>query len=617
MQISRYFVFTAAALVIGDSMLSWAQNPPKDKSIPGFTPGPVMNKVRPGRFIIDPPTLENLGLRWYIEGDSNRNASVAVSYRIKGQTAWNKSLPMLRVHHELANQDYGPYRTGNLFAGSVLFLQPDTQYEVRLVMRDPDGGAPPPKHVTVATRTEPGTFADGRKLHIYPRNYAGPLSKDSLVGLQNAVEKSQPGDILLLHTGCYQGPFTFTHSGTPVKPIVLRGGIDGDTILQGPDHKTDLLTLEKANYLHFEDLTLRRAKTAIRAGSKKGPGAIGLVVRRCKIEDVITGLLTYSENSTNWYIADNIITGVNPTWYPRPSKTYMSPAHTGVNIYGRGHVVCYNRISRFSDSLAIANYGVPVKDIEKHCVAIDFYNNDLSFAQDDCLETDYGCHNIRVYRNRGYNAHTGLSVQPSYGGPIYLIRNELYGITALTFKLHNYCTGLEVYHNTVCCARSGFQSFNRWQNGHFYNNLILGGRDFTESSGRTRKAYALETGTITAYSSLDYNGYRRNGPGELIHWYDGRTRARFVSLADFTQATGHEKHGIMVDYDIFQNAAPSDFGVTCEPRQYDLRLKSAAIPVDKGCPLPNVNDRYTGQAPDLGCYERNLPLPQYGPRNKD
>ncbi len=247
-------------------------------------------------------------------------------------------------------------------------------------------------------------------------------------------------------------------------------------------------------------------------------------------------------------------------------------------------------------------------------MAIDFYNNDLSFAQDDCLETDYGCHNIRVYRNRGYNAHTGLSVQPSYGGPIYLIRNELYGITALTFKLHNYCTGMEVYHNTVCCARTGFQSFNRWQNGHFRNNLILGGKGFDGPGGRVRKAYALDTGTITPYSSLDYNGYRRNGPGELIRWYDGRRQAGYATLADFTQATGHERHGVMVDYDVFRKAGPPEVGVTCEPGQYDLRLVPGSAAVDRGCRLPNVNDGHAGAAPDLGCYELGSALPRYGPR---
>lgn len=40
--------------------------------------------VSPGELVIDPPTLINLGFEWLIQGDANRNASVAVSYRKVG-----------------------------------------------------------------------------------------------------------------------------------------------------------------------------------------------------------------------------------------------------------------------------------------------------------------------------------------------------------------------------------------------------------------------------------------------------------------------------------------------------------------------------------------------------
>lgn len=614
MRSGRRLVQAAVAAAIVSTLAAGAQGAEQADPIPGYPLEPEMNEVVPGRFLVDPPTLENLAFRWILRGDSNRNASVAVSYRRKGETAWREALPMLRVQQEVANRSYGAYRTGNLFAGSVLFLTPGTQYEVQLVMQDPDGGAPPAKLVTVATRAEPGAFDTGRRVHVYPKGFQGERPRSSISGLQTALDAALPGDLLLLHAGVYRGPFTVTRSGKPDEPIVLRGRIDGEAILQGTGHKTDLVRIESADHTVFEDLTLRHAKTAILAGRKGSPGSSGLVVRRCRVFDVITGLFTYSENSTNWFVADNHFTGINPTWYPRPRETYMSPSHTGVNVYGRGHVVCYNRIERFSDSLAIANYGTPHEDVQKHCVAIDFYNNDLSFAQDDCLETDYGCHNIRVYRNRGYNAHTGLSVQPSYGGPIYLIRNELYGITALGFKLHNFCMGMLAYHNTVCTARSGFQSFNRWQNGHFRNNLILGGKDFVEPGGRVRKAYALDTGSMSAYSTLDFNGYRRNGPGDLINWFDGSKQAAYADLSDFTRATGHEAHGLMVDYPIFRKAAAPDFGVTCDPAQYDLRLKPASAAVDRGCRLANVNDHHAGAAADLGCYELGQTVPIYGPR---
>jgi hypothetical protein len=556
----------------------------------------AQDQVVPGRLLIDPPTLENLGFRWFIEGDDNRNASVSVSYRKKGERQWREALPMLRVHHEVVNQDYGAHRVGNLFAGSVLFLQPATTYEVRFVMQDPDGGAPPQKVITATTRGEPRAFEGGRKIEVRPET-----------SLMQAYEAARPGDILRLHAGVYKadGTYVLTKSGQAGKPIVFRGGIDGEAILEAQGHQVDLFNIQRADYLMFENLTMRHARHAILAGNKGEPGASGLVVRGCRISDVIWGITTTSENSSNWYIADNVLTGTNPTWYPRPEVNYMSPSHTGVNYYGRGNVICYNRISRFSDAAAPANFGPPLADLDKQPVSNDVYGNEFFFSQDDNLETDYGAHNFRVYRNRFYNGHTGISVQPFYGGPVYLIRNEIYGVTALTFKLHNYCAGILAYHNTAVAARCGFQSFDRWQNGQFRNNLFLGGES---------KEYAMMTGTITEYSTMDYDGYRRNGPGNLIRWFDGRQRATFASLDDFTKATGHEKHGIMVDYDIFVKAGPPPLGVSSDPSQYDLRLRLGAVAVDAGIRLPNVNDRYTGKAPDLGCYELGEPPPHYGPR---
>jgi len=561
--------------------------------VKGPAPGLERNEIRPGQLLVDPPTLENLGFRWLIEGDSNRNATVDVAYRREGDPQWQPALPLLRVHHEIVNQDYGPYRVGNLFAGSVLFLKPATQYEVRFTMADPDGGAAAePKIVRVATRGEPMASGEGRTIPANPRE-----------GLMAAYNMARPGDVILLSAGVYKGPFQLDKSGEPGKPIAFRGAADGEAVLEadGAEGKASIVSLGGAHHLLFENLTFRGARTAIYAGK---PGSVGLTVKHCKIQDVVFGINTLSENSRDWYIADNEIVGINQTWYPRPDVTYMSPGHTGVNVYGQGHVVCHNRITRFSDALAIANFGPPVNDVEKHCVAIDFYNNDLSWAQDDTIETDYGCHNVRVYRNRCYNAHTALSTQPFYGGPVYLIRNEAYSITALNFKLNNYPAGIVAYHNTVCSARQGFTPPAIWQNGHFRNNLFMGGQ-----------GYAMETGSPTPYSTLDYNGYRRNSPDRFLKWTAaGQSVGRYQSLEDLHRATGLEEHGMEVDYDIFAKAGAPPAGKTHAPADYDLRLRPGAKCVDAGVALPQVSEAFQGAAPDLGCYETNQPLPVYGPR---
>ena len=105
------------------------------------------NVARPGAFRVDPPTLHSLGIRWYLQGDDDGDATCAMQYRQVGEERWLEALPLLRVNREELDRDFehygangGRYRVGNLLAGSILFLKPDTKYEVQLTLRDPDGG---------------------------------------------------------------------------------------------------------------------------------------------------------------------------------------------------------------------------------------------------------------------------------------------------------------------------------------------------------------------------------------------------------------------------------------------------------------------------------------------
>ena len=61
---------------------------------------PKQNSVAPGEFVIENPTLINLGFEWIIRGDDNRNAKVDVSYRKQGETRWKPGLPLLRLQGE-------------------------------------------------------------------------------------------------------------------------------------------------------------------------------------------------------------------------------------------------------------------------------------------------------------------------------------------------------------------------------------------------------------------------------------------------------------------------------------------------------------------------------------
>jgi hypothetical protein len=154
----------ACSIVVVATMAGMAQAPqqtPPSSSITAAAP------VTPGDLIVDPPTLINLGFEWVIDGDGNRNAAVDVSYRKVGEAAGRKGMPLLRLQGERVTQpNVFNLVLPNMFAGSVLELEPDTAYEVRLVLTDPDGSSGPAanatKSVTVRTRPEPKPGEGGK-----------------------------------------------------------------------------------------------------------------------------------------------------------------------------------------------------------------------------------------------------------------------------------------------------------------------------------------------------------------------------------------------------------------------------------------------------------------------
>src|SRR6476620_1492310 len=90
-------------------------------------------------FITEPPTLISLGFEWRIDGDDNRDATVTVSYRKKGEQTWNEGPQLLRIGNERINENWLQYIVPNGFAGSIFDLEPATDYEARSVVADPDG----------------------------------------------------------------------------------------------------------------------------------------------------------------------------------------------------------------------------------------------------------------------------------------------------------------------------------------------------------------------------------------------------------------------------------------------------------------------------------------------
>ena len=106
-------------------------------------------------------------------------------------------------------------------------------------------------------------------------------------------------------------------------------------------------------------------------------------------------------------------------------------------------------------------------------------------------------------------------------------------------------------------------------------------------------------------------------PGERIYEPEPESWKSFTKLSELQLATNQERHGIEVDYDIFEKLAPPDPSqrhAVYHAMDLNFRLTPHSRPVDAGVVIPTVNDDFVGKAPDLGALEVGKRAPQYGPK---
>lgn len=532
---------------------------------------PTDLQVTPGEFVVENPTLINLGFEWHIDGDANRNASVDVSYRKQGETAWQRALPLARLHGEQTFQrNVFNLITPNMFAGSILDLEPGTAYEARFVMSDPDGVAGPAanatKTVTVRTRPEPVPASAGNTYHVYPTKWQGQKIEPAFEGIMCAYNyycgagdtapggrpRVKPGDTILVHAGTYayfyefyanqtqinatttfEGTYYLTADGTAERPIVIKAAGDGEVIIDGRNN-FNLFNVKAADYNYFEGITFRNSQIAIWAGTQFIAGSKGLTVKRCRFEDVGMGVFSNYSGSSDFYIADstfigrndpNHLTGWNgPFWaqfanvegqqYPPVMKSY-----TAIRLYGPGHVVAHNYVAHFHDGIDTEMYGMPDGSHaidgptypprefwDRRPNAIDIYNNYITNAHDNSIEMDGSMHNIRVMRNMLINSAS----HPMSAQPS--TGGPIYFIRNITYHAPGGSTRLTAgspgvfFYNNTIVTETNGGAS---ANVHWRNNLML---------GSNAQASVFSINTNTSYSSSDYNGFRLNANDESFQW---------------------------------------------------------------------------------------------------
>jgi len=536
------------------------------------------NATTPGEATTPYPTIIHLAVEWAIEGDDDLDGAVAVRFRPVGEEAWREGLPLRRVPAGQSRGTNPIFRWTNRHSGSLFDLRPDTEYEIALKLEDPDGGS---AERTVRARTRP--------VPRVPAN--APVKKVTPESLAAALGAAQPGEILLLGPGSY-GELAVSKDGTADRPLVVRAE-------KGAELRR--VSLRGRKHVFLEGATVN--------GSVDLLGAEDCVVRRCTgtIQDKSFCIgATRPPGAKNCYIADNVVAGAS-VWTNEAMGAGGKNLGEGIQITGPGNVVCHNRATGFRDCLStMEDRGTGEQ------VCIDFYNNDVYLGADDGIEADFCMANCRIVRNRLTNCFTGLSSQPGLGGPTYFIRNVMYNLTYVPFKLHRYSQGDVCLHNTIVKVGDGMACFasQPFDFALFRNNLCVGGPPGAQrwggyGGGAGNAARMVSPGP---HCSFDYDALGAQGLP-----FRGQIGAqRFASLDELRKGP-QEQHAIQVDLGVFSNVEFPDPPIP-ERKPADLRPRDGAAVVDAALRLPNINDGFRGKGPDIGACEAGQPLPLYGPR---
>jgi hypothetical protein len=511
-------------------------------------------------------TMQSIGMEWDVSGDANHNATAEVSFHAVGSPLWRKAMAMIRV--DTSGKD--------MVAGSVLFLAPGTEYEVVANLTDPDGGSQT-KRFNVKTREMPTLPTSGRTLHVAPGSGGGDgTAGNPFRGVAAAAAESRPGDVMLLHGGNYGGRISFTAGGEQGNLIAWKAAGDGDPVFAGIE--------VRASHLWLEGLRVEAGGGYdFPIGLRTANAPTNVSVVRCTFVGNHYSIWLNGGGS-NWYIADNDITGDNTVTSGSFSGEGVEMEHTA------GHTVAHNRIKLTGDGMS-------------YCSAnCDIYGNDIFDTSDDGIEPDGGAANIRIWGNRMRNTgHNGISMQPMAGAPWYFIRNLIIGNSENMLKTQGSDRFVAIHNTFVNWSNMqpiwGYEMLN----GTLRNNIwvsVNGGSIFSMGSN----APSWKT-------NLDYDGFDW-GSSSSPFKVQGST---FGNVSTFSAASGQERHGVQLKRSCFPTLNVKAGPPASVPEQV-VTLSSDCAAIDAGEVLPNINEDYLGAAPDLGAFEFGASTPNYGPR---
>ncbi len=516
------------------------------------------------------PTFHSLGIYWKPASSVAVMDSCAIYYKNVESTTWKKAL------------DLWYDKRNNEFRGSIVHLTPNTEYQVRLIPK----GNNDTISTTAKTWDEQIPISDT----VFLPRYSEETFKVNRSGKEGAyvLYTHIPGDSALIDIKrkaplCIQVEQGTSH--VVIRGIKMRGATDHGIRLLNNVHDVVIENNDISNWgsEHEDGWGVNRNSAIFSA--RKDSSISKIIIQRNKIHHPFSTSNTWDD------------TRMNGSNHPEgPQGIHL--AETGGNLVIRYNEIYSDSSHYFNDAIGAAeNFsfrGFPNCDS-------DIYGNKISHCWDDGIESEGANRNVRIWGNFIDKTYVKIAIAATSIGPLYIFRNiggssrkspnasltapDSRGpfikagglITNDTF----YGGGKTyVFHNTVYQPINDSTDFplgssgSIQSSGGFLYNVVSRNNIFLSFNPRI-SSFQIRADSCT--NDFDHDLY--NG--------------KFQGICPIGH---HQKNGVFIrqsDYQIFDTANV----------QVPYALMGSSPAVDTGEIIPNFNDGYSNEAPDLGAIE--------------
>ncbi|MCE2594726.1 LamG domain-containing protein [Motilimonas cestriensis] len=519
------------------------------------------------------PTFNSLSVYWLVP-INNEQEKARLFYKESAGYEWKEAVELDYETREFNELESHFKKYSNQFRGSIVRLDPDTEYDVIAYLESTN------TYATSSVRTWSEQLKIAKTIYVDPtqKTLAITESGNEEVGyvVYDGQNKEHTLDIGELYNVEIDASYiiirNFNFTNAAVHAIFI----------QGKNNKN--IIIEKNNISNWG------SKIENRYVGKNFHSAItnnydkAYTQEKIIIQDNNIFNPNYSSNSWNQNPQTGKVDG--SIYHPEGPQGITLSNTLGNNVIRRNNIFSTNG-NYFNDGMGAQGdndrpYGFPGSDS-------DIYENSISYARDDAFEIEGGNANVRVWNNYTDLNYISYAVSPAYFGPVYLFRNvanrhqysdEHSMMVGTTFKLKTVdetAGKIHIYHNTQYLDKSIQEGANigLTGSGNEIKNVVA-----------INNAIIVADETITNFGSsvkFENNAYMEN-------------TAESLSTSNHEVGSNEINKGSEENKLVSSESVTKDIIVTFSPTSNSTLIDSAHT-------IPNISEEYNGLAPDIGAIE--------------